>query len=557
MARPSPYSSRRTSTIAGAAVSIAVITLVARVVGFGRWIEFSRSVGATCVGTVYQSANTIPNVLFEVVAGGALAAVVVPLLASRVRSGRTLEADGVASALMTWAILLTVPMAVGVWLLAGPIAAATVGSLCSGAQETAVQMLRIFAPQIVLYGIGAVLIGVLHAHRRFLAVALAPLASSLVVIATYAAYATMPGGPGATRFLAWGTTAGVAVLSLPLLWPTYRVGVRLRPRLSFPGGEARRARSLAVAGLATVAATQFAVLATVLVSNRVGVGYLTVYAYVQAVYMLPFAALAVPLATASFPVLAQGPTDTRPGRGGAIPVAPTPSAYDVTPLEIVLQRTLALMTYVGWGSAGVLAAMASPIGSVFQVLDAGSATAPGSLALSLIPTAVFAYAPGLVGLCLLALCTRALLARHATRAAAVAGAVGWLIAAVVPLLSITATTAPRRAIIILGASSSVGMAVGALIALLAIRRVWGRQVVAGLPRRVLVGAVGALFSAGLGILVNSERQPIGIRGSIAAAVVIGIAGSTLVFVTIAIADRPMARRLVRRLTALWSPGQGA
>ncbi|MEO8555778.1 MAG: virulence factor MviN, partial [Actinomycetota bacterium] len=55
-----------------AAGLIAVVTLAARVFGFGRWLVFSQSVGATCVGSVYQAANQLPNVIFEVAAGGAL-----------------------------------------------------------------------------------------------------------------------------------------------------------------------------------------------------------------------------------------------------------------------------------------------------------------------------------------------------------------------------------------------------------------------------------------------------------------------------------------------------
>src|SRR5512141_3511965 len=66
-----------------AAGLIAVVTLAARVFGFARWLVFSQSVGATCVGSVYQAANQLPNVVFEVAAGGALAAVAVPIIAGQ------------------------------------------------------------------------------------------------------------------------------------------------------------------------------------------------------------------------------------------------------------------------------------------------------------------------------------------------------------------------------------------------------------------------------------------------------------------------------------------
>ena len=75
-----------TRSVVAAAGSIAVITLLARIVGFGRWLSFSHSVGATPVGTVYQSVNAVPNVIFEIAAGRVLAAVAVPLVAGHWRA---------------------------------------------------------------------------------------------------------------------------------------------------------------------------------------------------------------------------------------------------------------------------------------------------------------------------------------------------------------------------------------------------------------------------------------------------------------------------------------
>jgi putative peptidoglycan lipid II flippase len=111
------------------AVLIAAITVVSRVVGFGRWVVFSGNVGATCVGTAYASANVLPNVLFEVAAGGALAGAVVPLLAGPITraadrtaesAGRT-EIDAIASALISWTLLVLVPVSVLLGALAGPL----------------------------------------------------------------------------------------------------------------------------------------------------------------------------------------------------------------------------------------------------------------------------------------------------------------------------------------------------------------------------------------------------------------------------------------------------
>jgi putative peptidoglycan lipid II flippase len=69
---------RLTSGLAGAAVLIGLLTVLARVAGFGRTFVFSQTVTTSCLSQAYFLANQIPNIVFEIVAGGALASMVVP-----------------------------------------------------------------------------------------------------------------------------------------------------------------------------------------------------------------------------------------------------------------------------------------------------------------------------------------------------------------------------------------------------------------------------------------------------------------------------------------------
>ena len=266
-------STRRLITgVAGAATMIAVLTIVSRLLGFGRWLAQAATVQSGAVGNAYATANTIPNVLYEVVAGGALAGAVVPLLAAPIARKVADDVNRTSSALLTWAVLALLPVGVLVTVLARPIAAAlpqSAGGDPAAQVELTTYFLIVFAPQVVLYGIGVVFTGVLQAHRRFLAPALAPIASTTVVIASYLVFGRLAAGmqnspeglsDAALAWLAWGTTAGVAVMSLPMLIPVWRCGVRLRPTLRFPPGVARRAGALAMAGLGSLVAQQFSVI---------------------------------------------------------------------------------------------------------------------------------------------------------------------------------------------------------------------------------------------------------------------------------------------------------
>ena len=59
--------------------------MLARVIGFGRQVVFAHTVQASCLGTAYTTANMVPNIIYDIVMGGALTAVVVPVLAGPAR----------------------------------------------------------------------------------------------------------------------------------------------------------------------------------------------------------------------------------------------------------------------------------------------------------------------------------------------------------------------------------------------------------------------------------------------------------------------------------------
>src|SRR5215471_3644610 len=114
------------ATVAGAAILIAVVTAASRVVGFGRWLVFSHTVGAGSLADAYNSANQLPNIVFEITAGGALAGVAVPLLAGPLTGGGEGPADRarasrIVSALLTWTLAVLIPLSASGIALAGPI----------------------------------------------------------------------------------------------------------------------------------------------------------------------------------------------------------------------------------------------------------------------------------------------------------------------------------------------------------------------------------------------------------------------------------------------------
>ncbi|GAB3534859.1 murein biosynthesis integral membrane protein MurJ [Phytohabitans suffuscus] len=489
--------------IAGAATLIAVLTVASRLAGFARTGVFTWVVGDTDVGGIYVVANTVPNIIFEIVAGGALASLVVPLLAGSVAAGDRAAVSATTSALLTWTLTLLLPLAALVAVAAGPIMAAL-----GTTDEAATLMLRVFAPQLPLYGIGIVLAGVLQAHRRFAWPVLAPLLSSVTVIGAYLLYGAVEGrradlaqvGRTGELILSVGTTLGVVVLSLCLVVPARRLGLRLRAGWRFDGEARRAVGGLALAGAVTVGAQQVALLVTLRLALDGPVGTPVVYNLAQTIYLLPWAVLAVPLATAAYPTLVAA----HAGRDGG--------RYDTTLAPTV--RGVLLLSCAG---AAALVAVAGPVARFFDV--------PGAAA------GIAGFAPGLLGYGLFAVLTRALYARGEPRPAALATLAGWACAAL-STVALAAALAQDQRVLALTLGNSIGMLLLGALLVAAVLRGAGRPALAGLDRAAVAGLVAGGAAALAGWLVTRATGTPGdggavlqgmLSGAVVAAVFLGVA----------------------------------
>lgn len=458
------------SSLGAKAGQVGTFTLASRLLGFLRWVVQAATVGSGAMAGAYSSANQIPNVFYEVVVGGALAGTVVPLLAGAIAHGQREKVRETASGLLGLTLAVLLPLAVLMALFAEPLAQLLVTSdtrmgtdkaaiaYWGGSHQLVVAFLRMFALQIPLYGLGVVLTGVLQAYNRFTWPALAPIFSSLVVMLTYGIYgALIDAGhyAQAVLTLGWGTTAGVAALSLPLLWPVHRLGLGLRARLRLPAGTFTQLRSLAGAGIAALIAQQISVLTVVAVARRYGsAGTIAIYQYTQAIYVLPYAVLAVPLATVVYPQLA----------------ARLAAKHVSRETKDLIANSTALVTLAACVGSGALMLGAPLAQQVFGLITT----------VDYMGAALVAFAPGLVGYALIYQLTRVLYVLDAARSAALATCLGWLVVAGASWM-FSANAKGPAVLVYLGAASSAGMSLaGVALALVLARRVGARALVPSL-----------------------------------------------------------------------------
>jgi putative peptidoglycan lipid II flippase len=495
--------------IARGAAVIAVITVAARVLGLVRTLVFSQTVGATCLGTAYVTANQVPNLVYELVLGGALASVMVPLLArSAERSSsdpaERAQVSRVTSALLTWCVVILVPLTLVIVAVAGPIAAllnpANPSAACVHAQvvSTTATMLRVFAPQALLYGLSVVLLGLLQAYRRFAAYALAPLINSLVVIASFLVF--VPLGRGlplgslpatAELVLSAGATLGVAAMVVVGIVPAWRLRLRFRPTLRLPVGIGRRARGLALVGVAEMIANEIESVVVIDLANGHGsTGALVLFNYGFQVFNTLNAVLALSIVLSAFPVL---------------------SARDGPVFERTCAGSTRAVMLASWLGVAIIAAVALPAARVL----AGTHGQVSELALG------FAFfAPGLVGMGVIANLARAMLAVGRLRIAAAAVASCALVG-VLAQLALVAVVPPRLVVAALALGYTIGQTAVAIPLVALTRRVLGKPTVAGVGRATLAGLVAAAGASVVGVgvslaLPGSHRLIAALAGVVAA-----------------------------------------
>jgi putative peptidoglycan lipid II flippase len=303
-------------SLAKASGSMAIATLVSRITGFVWKIQLAWVAGLTVVNDSFTVANTLPNIVYELLLGGVLASVVVPLL---VRSQD--DPDGGQEYTNR---LLTVGMTT---LAAGTVIAVAAAPLLTGLymddstgranSELATAFAYLLLPEIVFYGLFALLSAILQAKHVFGPTAWAPVINNVVIMVTIGVYAIVPGeisldpvrmGDVKLLVLGLGVTLGIVVQALVLLPALRRTGFRFRwtwgldARLKEFGG-------LALWILGYVAISQVGMVITTRVLTAGADGGAAIYSNAWLLFQLPYGVIGVSLLTAIMPRLSRSAAD--------------------------------------------------------------------------------------------------------------------------------------------------------------------------------------------------------------------------------------------------------
>lgn len=297
---------------------MSVGTAVSRLTGFGRLAAMTFALGVTesRLADAYNIANVTPNMLYDLVLGGIIASVFVPVFVEWMQTHGDEQAWRVARAALTLTAAIGGAITV-IAIVAAPWIIELYTSRFSGpeaeaARRLATFFLRWFLPQIVLYGLGAgIMTGLLNAHRKFGVAMFAPVLNNLVVIATFVTFGVIHGqastsidsiSTGERYLLAIGTTAGVAAMTAAL-WPSLRrLGFRWRPSFEWRHPAIRQIGRLAAWQLVYVVVNQIGLLIVIVLAGPQQGGY-TAYAAAFIFFQLPYGIFAVSIMTALLPAM--------------------------------------------------------------------------------------------------------------------------------------------------------------------------------------------------------------------------------------------------------------
>ena len=295
-----------------AAGTMAVATLVSRVTGLLRTVVLAAALGVALVGDAYNTTNTLPNIVYELLLGGVLSSVIVPLFVH----AQERDPDGGVGYVQRLSTVAITGLAVATALA---VAAAPLLNRLTGITEPPAQvaladwLARLLLIEIVFYGVGALAQAILNSRDVFGPPAWAPVLNNVVVIATGLLFiaASGPGeltpltiSSGQVWLLGIGTTLGIALQALVLVPLLPRHGVPLRPRWGLKNTGLREAGTLGLWVVAYSAVSAIGVILATRVANHAshqhGLGP-SAFSYASLLFQMPYGIIGVALLTALLP----------------------------------------------------------------------------------------------------------------------------------------------------------------------------------------------------------------------------------------------------------------
>ncbi len=297
--RPGALSSRR---LLNASLLVAVFFGLDKIAGLGRQILVARYFGLNPVLDAYNTANNLPDLLFALISGGALAMAFIPVLTE------TLNRDGNSAAWRLFSLVVNlafVVTAAGAALLAlNPlllVRLVVAPGFAPPQQALVAELMRLNLIATLLFSISGLVMGALQAHQHFLLPAVAPLVYNAGQVFGVVVLGPRLGIHG----LAYGVILGAA-LHLAIQVPgLVRYGFRWTPRLTLRDPGVQQVLRLMGPRILTLGLLNLIFIANDNLASRLGTGAVSALAYGWLILQLPETVIGTAAGTALLPTLSE------------------------------------------------------------------------------------------------------------------------------------------------------------------------------------------------------------------------------------------------------------
>jgi putative peptidoglycan lipid II flippase len=374
--------------LARAGIVVSGAFLISRLLGYVRFVVIGNSGLLPGELDTFFAAFRLPDLIFQLVAAGALSSALIPVMAALLANGEESLAWRVVSTIVNLMLIALTAMAIGLFILA-PVVMQVIAPGFGPAQlEKTVELTRTMLLSPIFLALGAVATSVLNSGGRFGAAALAPIIYNLVIIGAALLLVPSFGVEG----LAIGVVLGSLGHLLVQVRPLARLGFRYSPQIDRHDPHARQALLLMAPRAIGLGATQITFIVVGALATTVGVGALSDFNFAFVLLQIPLGVIGVPLGIVVLPTLS---------RNAAV-------GHEVS-FASLLTRALRLLVYVMVPITAVTIILRQP---VVEVLFGSGKIAQADL--DLIAATLAFFAVGLTAHALIAVLARGFYARQDT-----------------------------------------------------------------------------------------------------------------------------------------------
>ncbi len=285
--------------VAKAAGWLMLAMMISRVLGYVREIALTTQFGNTAATDAYIAAFTIPDLLYNLLVGGALSAAFIPVFSSYLAKDREKEAWRIASTVINLVLLVMAVSIVLGMIFTRELIPLVAYKFRGETLDLTVYLTRIMFPAFIVLSLNGLMMGILNSYQNFRAPAIGAIIYNLGIIVL----GIWLGPKYGIAAFAFGVVAGHIgnfLVQMPALW---KKGLGYQPVIDLGHPGVRKIFVLMLPAILALSASQINLIINQNLASALSEGSITALRMANRLMWLPLGVFAGSIAVAIFPTL--------------------------------------------------------------------------------------------------------------------------------------------------------------------------------------------------------------------------------------------------------------